>query len=384
MALPHIRPKRVPDSAEDSLVFLYSLFQRYEECHPIFCYSGPFAENLTAHILDISEFSMSAVPTQPLINRKVSFLLVECFQNIIKHGKPEESTSIDSSEPGIFTFRNQDNCFTINSINLVLQEDIAQLNQQVESVNSLKGMNLKELYLHQLENSQINNKGGAGLGLIELARKSGNDLICDFSEVDHRFARFHQQVTMLHKKSKVAGSITNKIEDTDWLHAKLIGHGIMLFFKGDLSQKSILSILSMVEQNFGDSKSGGILGRKVGHILIELLQNIAKHTKADSPHSDGIFMLSNENDRIRVMAGNIISSSARSFLDDKLKFLSRLSPAELKNLHLMAIKASLKFENKSKSGLGLIEVAMACQGRMQFKFEERGPDQHFFGLDVII
>jgi hypothetical protein len=327
---------------------------------------------------------MGAIPTQPLINRKVSFLLVECFQNIIKHGKPEELASSGGSEPGLFTFRNQDNYFTINSVNLVNRDKISVLNAQVQSVNSLKGMNLKELYLYQLKNNEINTRGGAGLGLIELARKSGNDLICDFSEFDQRYARFHQQVTMLHKKSKTAGIITNKIEDTDWLHAKLLGHGIMLFFKGDLSQKSILSILSMVEQNFRDSKSDGILGRKVGHILIELLQNIAKHTKSDCSHSDGTFMLSNSNDRIRVMAGNIISSSARSFLDEKLKFLSRLSPAELKNLHLMAIKASLKIENKSKSGLGLIEVAMACQGKMQFKFEERGPNQHFFGLDVIV
>jgi hypothetical protein len=310
--------------------------------------------------------------------------LVECFQNIIKHGKPEEEVNIESSEPGLFTFRNQDNCFTINSINLVHQDDIAALDAQVQSVNSLKGMNLKELYLHQLENSQINQRGGAGLGLIELARKSGNDLLCDFSEVDHRYARFHQQVTMLHKKSKLPGIITNKIEDTDWLHSKLLGHGIMLFFKGDLSQKSILSILSMVEQNFSQSKNNGILSRKVGHILIELLQNIAKHSKSDSQHTDGIFMLCNENDRVRVLAGNIVSSSARTFLEDKLTFLSKLGVEELKNLHLMAIKASLKFENKAKSGLGLIEVAMACQGHLQFKFEELGSDQHFFGLDVIV
>jgi hypothetical protein len=202
--------------------------------------------------------------------------------------------------------------------------------------------------------------------------------------MDHRYARFHQQVTMLHKKSKTAGIITNNIEDTDWLHSKLLGHGVMLFFKGDLSQKSILSILSMVEQNFGDSKKGGIIGRKVGHILIELLQNIAKHTKSDSQDPDSIFMLCNENERIRVLAGNIVSGAARAFLEDKLTFLSRLNAAELKNLHLMAIKASLKFENKTKSGLGLIEVAMACQGRIQYRFEERGPDQHFFGLDVIV
>jgi len=327
---------------------------------------------------------MSAVPTQPLINRKVSFLLVECFQNIVKHGLPENRVDSETSESGIFTFRNHDHCFSINSINLVVKEDIPALSKLVENVNSLKGLNLKELYLHQLENNEINLKGGAGLGLIELARKSGNDLLYEFSSVDDRFARFHQQVSLLHKKSKVTSAPSSQIEDTDWLHTQLLSHGIILFFKGDLSQKSILSILSMVEQNMGEDLNNGLFTRKVGHILIELLQNIAKHTHDRSSFKDGIFMLSNDNNRIRILAGNVVNAASKNFLEDKLNFLSRMNIEELKNLHLMAIKASLKFENKSKSGLGLIEVAMACQGRVQFNFEELEEDSYFFGLDVII
>jgi hypothetical protein len=368
------------NGAVSPLSLLYLLYRRYDGCHPIFCFQGKFSDELTASILNLSEYSMQGVSTQPLINRKVSFLLVECFQNVVRHSTSVTQNGMDATS-GIFAFRNYNHYFIINSINDVPEESAGHLENLVENVNAVQGRNLKDMYLHQLEHNTLDSQGGAGLGLIELARKSGNKLLYKFTKNAGGLVSFHQQVSLLQKKVKSTPPPFDMLSDTEWLLSHLAHHHALLFYKGELSQKTILSILTLVEQN---AKEGGIFSRKVGHVLIELLQNIARHSNNESAVSDGIFMICQRDDKTRIIAGNVIDDRARIVLKEKLEFLKGMSAEELKNLHQIAIKASLQFENKNKSGLGLIEVTMASEGNVNYTFDPIDDGHYLFGMDVLI
>jgi hypothetical protein len=359
---------------------LVGLFDAYWSCDSAFCYRGAFAERFTSTIIDISEGSV--FKREPMMNRKVSFLLVECFQHIIKHG---ESLSEEDQfkDEGIFTFQRINNDFIINSINHIQSAEISALREMVDQVNALDRDALKELYKKQLNNNEaLSNKGGAGLGLIELARKSGHKLLYEFEPLKGSYSRFHQQVSFSdNEKSEL--NARNNIASTKNLYETLGEKDIFLFYKGDFSQKSILSLLDIVEQNVQGAQASTGITRRAAHVLVELLQNISKHGKEDEKErKEGIFLIGKTDETVFIQVGNIVSAKERDFLLDKLAYLSMLDQPDLKELHRAAMKASLKFENKNKSGLGLIEVIQASNGAFEYNFNQLESDKFLFGFHV--
>jgi hypothetical protein len=173
---------------------LLALYDEVKDHHPSFSYRGQFLERFTNTILEISEGALAARQHKPTVNRKLSFLLVECFQNIIRHSEQAQ----ELRNEGMFGFKHFHDTFVINSINLILNDDRDHLSGLMEHVNDLRGEDLKDVYKRKLMNSEFSAKGGAGLGLIELARKSGHPLLYEFEPGPANQSYFLQQVTFQH------------------------------------------------------------------------------------------------------------------------------------------------------------------------------------------
>ena len=55
---------------------------------------------------------------------------------------------------------------------------------QLNKVNSLNRDELKELYRQVMDTEQFSSKGGAGFGLIDIARKSGEKIDFSFNDLN--------------------------------------------------------------------------------------------------------------------------------------------------------------------------------------------------------
>jgi len=361
---------------------LIDLHQKTQNQPVAFCYRGPFLDRFTHTILEIYESTLSARQHQPVVNRKVSFLLVECFQNILRHGETVAGNQPNFSDDGLFSFRSAGDEFIINSINVVPRCEIEALGKLMKNVNSLDADALKELYLQQLNSATFSAKGGAGLGLIELARKSGREVLYEFADAPDERSFFHQQVTFCTNKEK--SHVSNWIKETQSLYDQMTSENTLLHYKGDFSQKSVLPLLDMVEHNISSGMEISSLGRRTGHVLIEVLQNISKHGGSEAQTPEGLFTIGWNDGRILLQAGNVITEEEKNFLQEKLEYLRDLDHDDLRELHKAALRASLKFENKNKSGLGLIEVARASSAPLVFQFKSLSSHNHLFALQVAI
>lgn len=365
-----------PASGLHPLLTMFDLYMKFRSQQSVFCYRGVFNEEFTSTIIDISEGAHHR--SELNVNRKVSFLLVECFQNIIKHG--ETNIQEQCSNEGLFSYRLGPEGFVINSINPILEQDKASLKNLVDEINAKDSKELKELYLKKLNENQFTEKGGAGLGLIELARKSGQKLIYKFENAISPYTFFHQQVTFLANENN---AIPDLLEDTKSLDQMLVSEEAFLMYKGDFSQKSILPILSIVEQNVSAEASVKTTTRKVAHLLVELLQNISKHSEEDEKgRKEGIFLIGKTSDSVFIECGNEVSEKEMHFLNEKLKYLVSLTTSELADLHKTAMKASIKFENKLKSGLGLIEVIKGAEKGVHYSFDKLENEKFLFAIKI--
>jgi len=356
-----------------------TIYKSCEEDQLSFSYRGPFHESLTERIVDISENTVADQLGLKKINRKVSFLLVECFQNIIKHGEKIKEDQSELFDEGMFSFKNHGDSYVINSINIVRDDEVEALKNTVDLVNSKSKQELKELYKQQLVDNEMSDKGGAGLGLIEIARKSGNKLLYEFERLSNGYHQFHQQVYF----SKEAAEIENKILETKNLYKNLETGHLLLTYKGDFSQKSILPLLSIVESNIGRTKKEISMAKKVGHVLIEMLQNISRHALEVGGSRDGVFLIGKQEGHFFVQTGNLISEEHKIDLTSRLGSIQSMHEDELIDLHRARILESINLVDKSKSGLGLIQIAKASYSPISYNFQPLN-DAMFFTLKVVV
>jgi len=71
---------------------------------------------------------------------------------------------------------------------------------KLEKINSLDKEGLKELYKAIIKNTTISEKGGAGLGFVDMARKSGTKLEYEFPEMSTDYAFFCLKVNVSREK----------------------------------------------------------------------------------------------------------------------------------------------------------------------------------------
>lgn len=163
---------------------VYNFYRRMEDDHIILSFKGAFTEELLTSILHIVERKMEDLQIETKKKKRVFNVLVESFQNLYHHIEEmaPESVTTDTDRSAMIIVKNENGRFTIITGNFVNSSRVAELRQKLDSVNALNGEALRKLYRSKLENDGRTLKGTAGLGLIDIARKSKNKL--DYEIID--------------------------------------------------------------------------------------------------------------------------------------------------------------------------------------------------------
>ena len=138
-------------------------------------FSGHFTPELITSMLAMTKSSVSKSTTL----KKVYNIIIECLENLTKHGAPSEEQKKEF--PSIFIFGNDADHFYVSTGNTIRDEDVEPLKIKLEKVNSLDKTGLRAWYNDVIMNGEgISERGGAGLGIIDVAMKSGNELEFEF------------------------------------------------------------------------------------------------------------------------------------------------------------------------------------------------------------
>lgn len=125
--------------------------------------------------------------------KKVFFICVESLQNMLIHGHKDDN----GAQHNFFILYITDKAVKITTANLVSNSAIVKLQNDIDKINSFSDpASLKAYYLEHLENNELSEKGGAGLGFITIAMKSGNKLSVDFCEINEKRSLFLLEITI--------------------------------------------------------------------------------------------------------------------------------------------------------------------------------------------
>jgi hypothetical protein len=164
---------------------LLELYNLMDEDNVILSYRGDVSSELVTSVLSIVETKMDKMEEPSKVRKKVYNVLVEALQNLYHH--IAENPSLSGKEEVssvIFLIGKGDNDYVICTGNYMENENVSELKARIDKINELNPVELKAFYKEILNNGEMSAKGGGGLGMIDIARKSGHKLEYNFKQVD--------------------------------------------------------------------------------------------------------------------------------------------------------------------------------------------------------
>jgi len=129
--------------------------------------------------------------------KKILMLMIESLENILRYNKHIDLTlSLIKDNPPEFKIYMENNHYLIESSNVILNQDIYGLNQRLEQINTLSKNKIKDLYKSTITDGKFSDKGGAGLGIIEMAKITDEKLKYQFSPIDEKFSLYTLQLLL--------------------------------------------------------------------------------------------------------------------------------------------------------------------------------------------
>lgn len=159
----------------------------------IFWYNGPISQFLVVEIGDMIK-KVIAKDSEKAVITKIFSILVEQMQNIIKYsveksfyGNADDDLPVGS---GLISVGIEGDHYYIVSGNLLLNEDIVRVRERLDMISEMDKATQKEYYKTLRRKESHPKSKGAGIGFVEMARKSSRPLEYCFKKIDEKHTFF--------------------------------------------------------------------------------------------------------------------------------------------------------------------------------------------------
>ncbi|MBL4587589.1 MAG: SiaB family protein kinase [Flavobacteriales bacterium] len=190
--------KVMPTEERDSAMNIYDLYHRMESNKVVLSFKGDVTSDLMTSILTIIEQRMNDMNEAPRLRKKVYNVLVECLQNLYHHIDeiPVETDETMAERSAIFMISLNPRGYSITTGNYILTSRRVIFEDKLLRINSLDKDELKQLYKDVLNSGERSDKGGGGLGMIDIARKTGKKLNYDFMPLNEEYSFFSLNINV--------------------------------------------------------------------------------------------------------------------------------------------------------------------------------------------
>ncbi len=169
---------------------IHDFYNKMEKGNIMLSFKGEVTSDLLTSILQIMESKMETLEEPPKIKKKVYNILVECLQNLYHHLDDDDFKTRINEKSALFMIRKVDGEYSIMTGNFIAAENVGIMKGRLDRINEMDKDELKVYYKEVLNNGEMSEKGGGGLGMIDIARKSGKKLEYNFDPIDNEYSFF--------------------------------------------------------------------------------------------------------------------------------------------------------------------------------------------------
>ncbi len=163
----------------------------------LLAFSGAISQPVLSGFAKGMEIKLANLGVETRVVRTIFEVLIEMMQNVLNYSYDSRDIGqnmFESSGIVVVGLNQEINKYFIMSGNRIAKGKKTNLTAKINNLNTLDAEALKDLYRERRRGRQDVHSRGAGLGLIDLARKSSEKLEYKFVELDHESMFFSLKV----------------------------------------------------------------------------------------------------------------------------------------------------------------------------------------------
>ncbi len=151
----------------------------------IMTYSGYMSQALLTSIAAVIKQKIEQDDLPKKVMRNIFSVFVEQYENVVRYSDDQmEDEGKDDVRYGIMAISKQKDSYILNCGNVIKSTNrVKVLRERLESLKSMSDEDLKAFYKKKLRSETEEGSKGAGVGLIEIARKS-SEFEFDFIDLE--------------------------------------------------------------------------------------------------------------------------------------------------------------------------------------------------------
>ncbi|MFP4448174.1 MAG: SiaB family protein kinase [Bacteroidales bacterium] len=159
----------------------------------ILAYKGSISSDLITNVLEVIDAKLEDLVDKKSIKKKLYNVLVESLQNLYHHidDLPDNYSGNFDVHFGIFVIAIEDDFYKVSTGNFIRNDKIDELKERLDNIKNMDIEELKELYKFILNNQKFSKKGGGGLGLIDMAKRTNGRIDYEFTPYNDEYSFFN-------------------------------------------------------------------------------------------------------------------------------------------------------------------------------------------------
>lgn len=161
---------------------LYDYYRSSKDKKIILSFKGTISQQL---LIDIGEIIKARSDTLKGTKRIFS-VFIEMSQNVMHYSKEREIDPISGNEygVGIVLFHESDDEFIVTSGNVTDRDGAEKIKNKVQELTTMESEEVKKCYKEIIKKPRREGHKGAGLGLIDIVRKSEGLVDCEITPIN--------------------------------------------------------------------------------------------------------------------------------------------------------------------------------------------------------
>jgi hypothetical protein len=168
-----------------------------EQNREIIHYHGYLSYQITGDLINQLSHLSENLNIKKSTYRKIVTLMVEIIENNYKYVDELDNEVLNqTNEKPYFLLKQEGNCFKLSSGNPILREDADKLKNKIEHINQLTYDELKELYKGTMAEGIYENKKGAGLGIMKMAKITKNKINYSLARINDNLLYYTIEISI--------------------------------------------------------------------------------------------------------------------------------------------------------------------------------------------
>ena len=177
---------------------LFNIKEQLRNTGILISFSGSFSHSIIEELgTAVKKYLESSESKKPAM-MDVFSVYIEAAQNVRNYSERRlaAGASKESLDANILVIARQDEHYQISAGNTIALADVSELTAKLDRLAGADKIELKALYKEQLRKEHGPEDDGAGLGLIEMARRASEPLKYTFTPIDGETSYFSLSVVI--------------------------------------------------------------------------------------------------------------------------------------------------------------------------------------------